>query len=397
MSKRGNQEGSIYKDKQGRWRGVVTLYNANGKQKKKYFYGKTKREVTEKVNTLLNELRTNTYIEPCSITLYQWLVTWLDTYCKNEVRPSTLVNYEIYMDKHIAPTIGNIRLCDLNAVILQRFFNDKFRNGKLRGTGGLSAKTIKNMYDMLHRALNQAVRLDMILKNPADFVTKPKQVRKERRFFTVEEQKLLQSHLHESHIGTAILLDLYTGMRLGELLGLMWKDVHIEVGESCYLRVTQTLNRLKNYGSTKNTQTLLEIGYPKTAHSIRNIPLLPDIAEALRVHRTEQEYYYKEHGIRPNGYVFTTREGTWIDPRNFQRDFKLLLKHCGIREINIHGIRHTFATRALESGMSVKTLSKILGHANVGFTLDTYAHVTDDLLMAEITHLQGFLSDQQDE
>ena len=397
MSKRGNQEGSIYKDKQGRWRGVVTLYNANGKQKKKYFYGKTKREVTEKVNTLLNELRTNTYIEPCTTTLYQWLITWLDIYCRNDVRSSTLVNYETYADKHIAPTIGNIRLCDLNTIILQRFFNDKYRNGKLRGKGGLSPKTIKNMHDMIHRALNKAVQLEMIPKNPSDFVTLPKQIRRERRFLTVEEQQLLQAHLSESHIGTAILLDLYTGMRLGELLGLMWKNVHIEIGESYYIKVTQSLNRVKNYSRLCSNNTLLEIGLPKTSHSIRTIPLLPEIVDVLRKHRSDQEQYYRLKGIQSNGYVFTTLEGTWIDPRNFQRDFKLLLRKCGIREINVHGIRHTFATRALESGMSVKTLSKILGHANVGFTLDTYAHVTDDLMTDEIAHLQGFLHPSVDD
>ncbi len=390
MVKRGNNEGSIYKDKQGRWRGVVTIYTAEGKQKKKYFYGKTKREVTDKVNHVLNELRLNTYIEPSRITLIEWLNTWLDAYCRNEVRESTLVNYEIYAEKHIAPTIGNIQLCNLNPVILQRFYNDKKRNGKLHGEGGLSPKTIKNMHDMLHRALAQAVKLDMILKNPADSITLPKIIKKERRFLTVEEQQQLQRGLKEDVMGTAILLDLYTGMRQGELLGLMWKNVHLDC-DSPYLRVTQTLNRLKNYGEFKGRKTVMEIGYPKTPHSIRNIPLLPEIAEKLRVYREMQEKYMYEHDIIPNGFVFTSSTGNWIDPKNFQRDFKLTLKRCGIREINVHGIRHTFATRALESGMSVKTLSKILGHANVGFTLDTYAHVTDELMQDEMTNLQGFL------
>lgn len=390
MGKRGNNEGSIYKDKQGRWRGVVTLYSADGKQKKKYFYGKTKREVTEKVNQVLNELRLNTYIEPSDMTLNEWLHIWLDAYCKNDVRPSTLVNYEIFAEKHIAPTIGNIRLCDLNPVILQRFYNDKLRNGKLRGHGGLSPKTIKNIHDMLHRALAQAVKLDMILKNPADSVTLPRVIKKERRFLTVEEQQTLQRGLKQDTLGTAILLDLYTGMRQGELLGLMWKNVFLDC-DAPYLRVTQSLNRLKEYGENKKRKTLLEIGHPKTAHSIRNIPLLPEIADRLRIHREKQTEYCRSHGIIPNGYVFTNSAGNWIDPRDFQRDFKQTLKRCGIREINVHGIRHTFATRALESGMSVKTLSKILGHANVGFTLDTYAHVTDDLMTDEIAHLQEFL------
>ena len=390
MKKRGNNEGSIYKDKQGRWRGIVTLYSSDGKQRKKYFYGKTKREVTERVNQVLNELRLNTYIEPANMTLTEWLNIWLDAYCRNKVRNSTLVNYEIFIDKHIAPTIGNIRLCNLNPVILQRFFNDKQKNGKLRGSGGLSPKTIKNIHDMLHRALAQAVKLDMLLKNPADSVTLPRIIKKERKYLTVEEQRLLQRNLKNDAVGTAILLDLYTGMRQGELLGLMWKNVHLDC-DTPYLRVTQTLNRLKEYGENKNRKTLLEIGHPKTTHSIRNIPLLPEIADKLRIYRENQMRHMHEKGIIPNGYVFTNSAGNWIDPRDFQRDFKLTLKRCGIREINVHGIRHSFATRALESGMSVKTLSKILGHANVGFTLDTYAHVTDDLMNDEITHLQEFL------
>ena len=391
MGKRGNNEGSIYRDKNGYWRGSVTLYTTNGKQKKKYFCGRTKKEVSDKVNKTLNEIRNHTYIEPCSMTLMEWMHLWLDTYCKNSVRPSTFVNYEIYIDKHIAPTIGNIRLCDLNAVVLQQFYNDKLRNGNLRAKGGLKPKTLRNMHNMLHKALGQAYRLEMIPKNPADFVTIPKQIKQERRYLTVEEQKLLQENLGNDTIHVAILLDLYTGMRQGELLGLMWKDVHLDEDSACYLRVTQTLNRIKNYGILKDRETLLEIGYPKTPHSIRTIPLLPEIAEKLREHRARQAEYYKKRGILPNGYVFTTSEGTWIDPRNFQRDFKALLRRCGIREINVHGIRHTFATRALESGMSAKALSRILGHANVGFTLDTYAHVTEELLTDEMSSLQGFL------
>ena len=390
MSRRGNNEGSVYKDKNGNWRGSVTIYTSNGTSKKKYFYGKTNKEVSDKVNRTLNEIRTHTYIEPSGMTLYEWLCIWLDTYCKNTVRASTFVNYETYVHRHIEPTIGNIRLCDINAVVLQQFYNDRLKNGNLRGKGGLKPKSLRNLHNMLHKALGQAYRMDMIAKNPADFATIPKQQKQERRFFTVEEQKKLQSVLDDSAIGTAILVDLFTGMRLGELLGLKWENVHLECAAP-YLRVTQTLNRHKNYNGAGDSATILEIGIPKTAHSIRNIPLLPDIVEKLRAYRTRQAEYNQRHDITPNGYVFTSQAGTWIDPKNFQREFKLYLHNNGIREINVHGLRHTFATRSLEAGMSVKTLSKLLGHANVGFTLDTYVHVTDDLMMDEMTNLQGFL------
>lgn len=221
MTRRANNEGSIYRDKKGNWRGSVTLYTANGKPKKKYFYGRTKKEVADKVNRTLNEIRNHTYIEPNSMTLAEWLRIWLDTYCRNTLRPSTFVNYEIYLDKHIVPTIGSIRLCDLNAVVLQQFYNDKLKNGNLLTKGGLKPKTLRNMHNMLHKALGQAYCMDMIPKNPADFVTIPRQNKQERKYLTVEEQRLLQQNLKDDAIGTAILLDLYTGMRQGELLGLM--------------------------------------------------------------------------------------------------------------------------------------------------------------------------------
>ena len=390
MAKKANNEGSVFRDKSGRWRGAVTIYTADGKQKKKCFYGKTKREVTEKVNKMVNELKTNTYVEPSTLTLADWMRTWLNTYCRNEVRASTLVNYEIYVDRHIAPRIGNIRLCDVNAIVFQQFFNDRQKNGRLNGQGGLSPKTIKNMYDMVHRCLDQAVKLEMISRNPTDAVVLPKRVKQERKYLSIADQQKLQNCLEGEWMRMPILLDLYTGLRQGELLGLMWKDVHLEE-ETPYLRVTQTLNRLKNYGENKDKKTLLEIGYPKTPHSIRSIPLLPYIAEELRKYKQAQTEYLRENGITPNGYVFMNREGNWIDPRDFQRSFKSILKKNGIPELNVHGLRHTFATRALESGMSPKTLSKILGHSSVGFTLDTYAHVSDALMHDEMANLEGFL------
>ena len=236
------------------------------------------------MNRTLNEIRNHTYIEPNGMTLAEWLRIWLDTYCRNTLRPSTFVNYEIYLDKHITPTIGNIRLTDLNAVILQQFYNDKLKNGNLLTKGGLKPKTLRNMHNMLHKALGQAYRMDMIPKNPADFVSIPRQNKQERKYLTVEEQQLLQRNLKSDTMGIAILLDL------------------------------------------KDRETLLEIGYPKTPHSIRNIPLLPEIAERLRIYKAQQAHNNSINGILPSGYVFTNRAGNWIDPRDFQRDFKQILR-----------------------------------------------------------------------
>lgn len=391
MAKKANSEGSIYKDKQGHWRGVVTLYCENGVPKRKYFYGKTKREVTEKVNATLTEIRNNTYTEPSKVTLYEWLCTWLDTYCRGELKQTSIVNYETYIEKHIKPTIGNIKLSELSVLTLQNFYNNKSRSGKLDGTGGLSPKTMRNMHAMIHTALKRAQMIGLINRNVSEMTTTPKLVKKERLFFTVEEQKKLQDCLPGERMGMAILLDLYTGMRQGELLGLPWRNVYINLNGESYLKVTQTLNRIKNPDSTSEKKTLLAVGTPKTTYSIRTIPLLPEIAEKLYQHKLEQQRYFAEKGLPESEFVFTATNGKPIDPRDFQRDFKQLLKRHNIRVINCHGIRHTFATRSLESGMDIKSLSRILGHSSIQISLDLYAHVTEQLQMEQMANLRSFL------
>lgn len=390
MAKKGNNEGSIYKDKQGRWRGQVTLPSADGKIKKKYFYGKTKKEVTEKVNELLNQIRTNTYIEPCKMTLYEWLCTWLETY-NGDIRMTTKVNYDTYVNKHIKNSIGGYKLCELNTLIIQQFYMDKSKNGRLDGAGDLSPKTLRNIHNMLHKALNQAVYLDMIQKNPTDFAVLPKRQKKEMRYFTVEEQQRLQKVVRGHRLEMAVLLDLYTGMRQGELLGLTWKNVHIDLDGQSYIKITQTLNRIKNPDSSSEHKTMLAINEPKTSHSVRTIPLLPEIAERLAMHRLGQENYHQQNDYPPSEFVFTSTTGTPIEPRDFQRDFKKILQKNNIREVNVHGIRHTYAVRALESGMSVKTLSAILGHSSTAFTMDVYGHVTEEFKHDEISRMKSFL------
>lgn len=390
MAKKGNSEGSIYKDKQGRWRGVVTLYCADGVPKRKYFYGKTKREVTEKVNNTLSEIHNNTYTEPNKITFYEWMSLWLDTYCRGELKQTSIINYETYIEKHIKPTIGNVRLQDLTPIVLQKYYQEKSKNGRIDGNGGLSPKTMKNMHAMIHTGLKKAYLLGYVNKNVADFVSTPKIVKKERKFFTVEEQQELQKHLPNERIGIILLLDLYTGMRMGELLGLTWSNVHLDLNGESYLKVTQTLNRIKNPDSNNGPNTVLCLGTPKTSYSNRTIPLLPEIAEKLIEHKQKQSEYLSKNGYPQSEFVFCSTTGTPYDPRDLQRDYKNILRKYNIRMINFHGIRHTFATRALESGMDIKTLSSILGHSSIQITLDLYAHVTNQLQAEHMANLKMF-------
>lgn len=391
MPKNANSEGSIYKDKNGRWRGAVTLYCENGTPKRKYISGRTKREVTEKVNKLLNEVKYNDYTEPSKITFYEWLMIWIDMYCIGQLKPSTTVNYEAYIDRHIKSSIGNIKLCDLTPLMLQRFYQEKYKNGRLDGTGGLSAKTMHNLHTMIHTALDKAYKMGYVNRNVSDLVTVPKIVKQERRFFTVEEQTELQKYLPDERIGMAVLLDLYTGLRMGELLGLPWENVHLDLNGDSYIKITQTINRIKNPDRNSPQKTILFFDTPKTKYSIRTIPLLPEIAEKLSQHREKQLHLISENGWKDTGLVFLTSTGTPFDPKNFQNAFKAMFKRHNMRIINVHGIRHTFATRSLESGMDIKTLSRILGHSSIQISLDLYAHVTDQLQAEHMENLRTFL------
>ncbi len=390
-TRKGNHEGSIYKDKQGHWRALVSLPTVDGKYKRKYIYGKTRKEVSEKMNEVLSQLRTNSYIEPYKTTLFSYLCTWLETYCKNEVRMTTYINYETYVHKHIKDTIGGYRLCDINTILIQQFYNDKAKNGKLNGTGGLSPKTMKNIHDMLHRALDKAVQLEMIPKNPSDFAVLPKRIKPEIRYFNVEEQKQLQYAIKGERLEMAVLLCLYTGIRQGELLGLPWKNVHIDLDGTSYIKITQALNRIRNPDTNATKRTLLQINPPKTKHSIRTIPLLPKIAEMLDKHKQEQARYLAENHLPDIGLVFPATNGREYDPRDFQRDFKTLLRRHNLRDIGVHGLRHSFATRSLQNGMSIKTLSAILGHNSCSFTMDVYCHIDPDIAAEEISCLNDIL------
>lgn len=391
MGKKGNNEGSIYKDKQGRWRGQVTLPSVDGKVHRKYFYGKTRKEVADKVAELMRQINSNTYIEPSKVTLYEWLCEWLEIYCKPELRITTYVNYELYIEKHIKDTLGGYKLTALTTAIFQQYYNYKSENGRLDGAGGLSPKTLRNLHNMLHKALEQAVNLDMISKNPVTYAVLPKSQKKEMRYFTESEQRKLQEVIKGHRLEMPILLALYTGVRQGELLGLRWDNVHINLSGQSYIKIVETVYRIKNYGGGNEGKTSLIINKPKTRHSVRTIPLLPDIAKKLYDYKMRQAEYLSANGYPYIGYVFTTTIGTIMEPRDLQRDFKKILVQNDMRVINVHGLRHTFATRALESGMSPKTLSKILGHSSVGFTLDTYAHVTEELKTEEMAGMNNFL------
>jgi len=397
--KRANGEGTIRQRKDGRWEGLYTV-----NYKRKSVYGKTQAEVRKKLNEVLNDINNGMYIENTNITLGAWLDEWLEVYAKPSVKLSTYGSYEGYIRNHIKPEIGKVKLSVLRADILQKFFNQKLTNGrcdKVKDTntnklvtrkGGLSEKTIKNMYNMIHSALKQAYRNGLVNQNVSEIISLPKQKRNEMRVLSLEEQKALQRAVQDERLGIGIILCLFTGIRLGELLGLKFEDIDFE---NKTITIRRTLNRLKVFDNAEK-KTDIVIGEPKTNKAKRIIPLQEFLIPLLKTHRarvlTEQlkvANLYENHS-----FVMCNEFGKFLEPTTYQKFFKNMLKKASIQDTNFHTLRHTFATRALESGFDVKVLADILGHADASTTLNKYAHALPDHKKTSMEKL-SFLYERQ--
>ena len=233
----------------------------------------------------------------------------------------------------------------------------------------------------------------MISVNPTKDVAIPRTMEKERRVVTLEEQKAFIKALEGDRLQAAFLLDISTGMRLGELLALTWDDVNLN---QKYLIVRRTLARIKNRYS-KDEKYKLVPQEPKTEKAKRLIPLPDSIIPVLIQHKEQQEKEKAEAGdlYEDRNIVFSTDTGRYVHPRNFMRSFYRIVEKAGIPRANVHSLRHTFATRMLELGESAKVVQELLGHKNITQTLNTYTHVLEDTKKAAMSKMNCPLSSRQ--
>jgi len=298
------------------------------------------------------------------------------------LRPSTYISYEGYIFNHINPIMGGVLLKELSTERLQVFYNEKFKDGRVDGKGGLSPKTLRNMHNMIHKALDQACKNNLISKNVSENTVLPKREKKEMRVLSRTEQQALMQHIGIERLGFAILLDLSTGMRIGELCGLQWQDIDFD---QKVLFVKRTLQRVKTSiveienGAT--SKTIIMEGKVKTDNSYREVPIQAKIFEKLMVYKKRQlqEKDLASSAYSDNNYVFSSPVGGVIEPSTMRDMFNRLIKLAGISHTNFHALRHSFATRAIESGVPIKAVSDILGHATVQLTMDLYCHSSIDL------------------
>ena len=372
--KRGHNEGSIIKRKDGRWMASVTVgRNPDGSQKRQCFYGKTRTEVAEKMNELIHNINTGSYIDKDkNPTVSDWLPTWLNTYKKNNIKPRTYEQYEGIIRLYLIPNLGEVRLVDLNETMVQRLYNKLYERG-------LSARTVRLTNVVLKSALKKAVKLGLIIRNICENIDLPKETKKERRVLTPEEQKILLKTLKETDGGDIYIFALFTGMRRGEVLALTWGDVDFK---HKVITIDKSLSRIKTY-VVDGDKTKLVVGSPKTETSNRVIPIVDCLIPLLK--KQKEKTYCDEADL-----VFPSDAGGYIDPGNYNRKFYKKIKKTGLPKTNPHSLRHSFATRTLESGVDLKTTQEILGHSSIDITADLYTHASMSHKKNEIKKLNIF-------
>ena len=369
-----NGEGSIRKREDGLYEVRVSAGKAAncGGYKRISKYARTEEEAVR----LLHELQyfkdqSPNYIN--KMTLGEWMDICLEVYLKNSLKQSTYNSYVCYIQKHFKPVLGNVLLSDLNPRMLQLFYNHKLE------VEGLSRKTVINLNLFLHRVLNFAVGEGYIRTNPADSLNLSRGQKPEIEVLTWDEQAALIQHSYKHRYGVFVRLALFTGVRLGELLGLKWEDVDLS-GKMIHSRRTLSrLNKMKRPDDPSVNTTEIVIGTPKSQNSVRSIPVIPGMMQELLGWRAVQERDRELAGdaYMASGMVVTNELGGYIEPRTFRDYYEQILAISGLKHYTFHALRHTFATRAMEQGMDAKTLSMILGHYSVSFTMDTYTHVQD--------------------
>ena len=372
--KKSNGEGSIVKRTDGRY---MARYTLNGKRYA--IYGASHEEVRVQLTEVLGNIDKGTHISPSDYTVSQWLREWLTIYALPTVKQSTYISYESYVRLHLAPKLGTIKLNTLSIEQLQRFFNHKQQS--------LSVKSLRNIYNMLHACLDQAVINGHLLRNPINGVKLPAAHKQEIAILSPAEQAALHAAASTSNTLAAfgIIFTLSTGIRLGELIGLQWGDVN-HINHTIHIR--RTVGRLQKVDATGHLipkdagipTTEIVARSPKSVNARRTIPLFPLIWDDLMLYHCKQKEMLLAQGISlsPTTPIFSTSSGLVYEPRTYEKLFKQTLKAAKLQDINFHALRHTFATRALEAGMDIKVLASILGHAQASTTLNLYAHALPD-------------------
>lgn len=362
---------------------LTTGYDpGTGRQIQRSFSGKTQKEVREKMQAAAVEVNAGTYKEPSKMTLGEWLDIWQEEYL-GDIKPFTVASYKTQIRNHIKPALGAVKLDALSPHSIQKFYNDLGKPQK--GKQGLSAKSIKNVHGVLHRALEQAVENQYIRANPTNACKLPRAEKKELQPLDERQIPLFLEAVKGHKFEALYTVTLFTGMREGEALGLRWSCVSFQDG-------TITIDKQLQQEKKKNSQYVF--ASLKNGKS-RTITPAPWVMAYLKAHKAKQAAARLKAGPLWNAsdLVFTDECGGHLVFSTVYKNFKEIVASIGCPNVRFHDLRHSYAVASIRAGDDIKTVQGNLGHATAAFTLDVYGHVTNQMKQASAKRMDTFIKD----
>jgi integrase len=375
--RRGHNEGSVFQRADGRWVASISLEDG----KRRDVYGRTRKEAAEKLVRLQRDLHAGLSLVREDQTVEQYLMTWMND-IRAHLRIRSFARYDAAVRRHIVPTLGKVKVARLTQQQLESLYAAKLKVG-------LSPSTVARVHAVLHKALSDAERLELVQRNVSSLVRAPRALRRIMTTFTPEQVQIFLRAIKGDPLEAFYVLAITTGIRRGEALALHWKDVDLD---NRRIHIRYTLQDLKG--------GVFEFSPPKTDSSRRAITLSDLAVAALRRHRKAQCQRATELGAawQERDLVCTTATGGPIRGNHIlQRHIEPVCKELGLPRIRLHDLRHTAASLLLRNRIPAKLVQEMLGHTTIRMTLDIYSHVLLDMQQQAAASLDQLLASSQDE
>src|SRR5450759_1095993 len=372
--RRGANEGTIVRRRDGRWAAAISL----GGRRRKWFYGTTREEVYRKMTAAQHAMNSGGLADSRGLTVGDFLNQWLDEVVRPSVRRWTYHGYEVHVRLHISPAVGHLPLERLEPRHVQLLLNQKLKEA-------MAPKSVRYIRGTLRNALNQAVRWGLVARNAAALVDGPRVPTYEIQAFTPDEARKFLLAAKGDRLEALYSVALTLGLRQGEALGLRWQDIDVRLG---YLRVARQLQRFDG---------IFQLVEPKTVRSRRTIVMPHSISKVLGEHRTRQAEERAKSGKGWNEWdlVFTRPDGQPLDGTVVTHQFHRFLDKAGLPQRRFHDLRHSCATLLLAQGVSARVVMEILGHSHIALTMNTYTHVVPELRRDAAQRMEALLREPE--
>lgn len=376
--------GTIRQRRDGTWEARYTVGRdpGTGKQIQKSIYGKTQKEVRQKLQQIAVAVEEGTYSEPSKMLLCDWLDMWVTDYCM-DLKPGSVSLYKRNIKNYLKPYLGHTRLSALTPHMVQGLYN-RLLQGK-DGAPQLSAKTIKNVHGVLHKAISQAVEVGYLKQNPCERCKPPRVEKPEIKPLDDVAIGAFLAAIKGHPFERVYMVDLFTGMRQSEILGLTWDCVDFEASTIRIYRQLQLIDGTYQFGTLKNDKPRVIVPAPTVMKVLRE----------QRIHQLTMQMHAGPAWSNEAGFVFTNELGHHLARQTVYKQYKKIVESIGMPEARFHDLRHSYAVASLQAGDDVKTVQENLGHHTPAFTLDVYGHVTDTMRRKSAARMEDFIQSVQ--